>query len=156
MTKHGADITDSYPIPAPGRWSEEGAEAKNKFEKSRRLHHARKMDVEVNMVDMVNFQCCTSDPVTLKWLELELLSKRPKKEPSERFKSFLLHKDPVEMDVDSVPESQGESEVESENDSENDSEYDSESSYESPIESEPETIDSDSEYEEEVDPDFLP
>ena len=48
MIKHGYEMLDELPTP-PGYWTEEGTEASNKFIRSRRLNHARKMKIDLNI-----------------------------------------------------------------------------------------------------------
>jgi hypothetical protein len=59
---HSYQIVQVFPLPL-GAFSEESAEARNKFYRRDRLNHARKSSRENNMKDLFNYQMYSSDPV---------------------------------------------------------------------------------------------
>lgn len=59
---HGAEIAAKSPFPL-GMMSEEAAEARNKFYRNDRQHHARKTSREDNLRDVFTRQLVSSDPI---------------------------------------------------------------------------------------------
>ena len=88
---------------APGLWSEEGFEALHKLERFRRLHHARKNDIGLNMADTVRLQFCAAHPSILCHIKKHLVPKRRKKpsqQPEDESIDDLLVTPPAPKEVE--------------------------------------------------------
>jgi hypothetical protein len=57
---HGADFIEHFALPI-GALSESGLEARNKFNRGAREHHARKTSMPDNVKDVFHHLLCTSD-----------------------------------------------------------------------------------------------
>ena len=73
-----------------GYWSEEGGEANHKKLRHRRLHNARKMDIEKNIEDVFKLQIIGAVPSVLCHLEKSAIPKRKKKDPSDGLEDLLV------------------------------------------------------------------
>ena len=127
MVKHGHEFISAYPTP-PGYWTEEGAEHSHKVEKHRRQHHARKMCMDSNLVDIVVLQNCSADPEISGFLQKSFLPRRAK------HKKDLPSKDQTDPEVEIEPKNEDEYEDEYEDeiylsDCESDKEYEAEFEY---------------------------
>jgi hypothetical protein len=58
---HGAAFIEEFELPI-GALSESALEARNKYNRSAREHHARKTSMKDNVHDVFNYLLCTSDP----------------------------------------------------------------------------------------------
>ena len=85
-----------------GYWSEEGGEANHKKLRHRRLHNARKMDIEKNIEDVFKLQIIGAVPSVLCHLEKSGVPKRKKKVPSNGLEDLLVSDSDSESDEDSV------------------------------------------------------
>ena len=104
MIEHGEGILLELPC-APGYWTEEGCETSHKIERSRREYHARKMNIDINIQDVVVLQLCSSDPIIIGFLQDAVLSKRPKEELPKKVRDLLVDKEEdnfEEMDTTDV------------------------------------------------------
>ena len=84
-----------------GYWSEEGGEANHKKLRHRRLHNARKMDIEKNIEDVFKLQIIGAVPSVLCHLEKSAIPKRKKKDPSDGLEDLLVSDSDSESDTES-------------------------------------------------------
>ena len=84
-----------------GYWSEEGGEANHKKLRHRRLHNARKMDIEKNIEDVFKLQIIGAVPSVLCHLEKSAIPKRKKKDPSDGLEDLLVSDFDSESDEES-------------------------------------------------------
>ena len=84
-----------------GYWSEEGGEANHKKLRHRRLHNARKMDIEKNIEDVFKLQIIGAVPSVLCHLEKSAIPKRKKKDPSDGLEDLLVSDSDSESDEES-------------------------------------------------------
>lgn len=75
---HSSDILENTVLPV-GYFGEEGAESRNKFYKSDRLHHARKCSRAKNFEDVFQRAMDTSDPI-ISSLNLEKRIKKQRRQ----------------------------------------------------------------------------
>lgn len=101
---HAADVMRVAPLPL-GYLSEEGAEAKNKFYRSDRLHHARKIGRIENLQDIFNRSLEMSDPLISMHAAIHRKEKfRPKKFPREVIDLFKHPENYTALDEDESDE----------------------------------------------------
>ena len=84
-----------------GYWSEEGGEANHKKLRHRRLHNARKMDIEKNIEDVFKLQIIGAVPSVLCHLEKSAIPKRKKKVASDGLEDLLVSDPDSESDTES-------------------------------------------------------
>ena len=84
-----------------GYWSEEGGEANHKKLRHRRLHNARKMDIEKNIEDVFKLQIIGAVPSVLCHLEKSAIPKRKKKVASDGLEDLLVSDSDSESDTES-------------------------------------------------------
>ena len=83
-----------------GYWSEEGGEANHKKLRHRRLHNARKMDIEKNIEDVFKLQIIGAVPSVLCHLEKSAIPKRKKKVASDGLEDLLVSESDEESQMD--------------------------------------------------------
>ena len=99
MLKHGHRFVEAYPTP-PLYWSEEGGETNHKYEKQRRLLHARKTGIDANLRDVLVLQNVSADPVISRFLQKSILPQRAKKDQESKIIESDLEEESEEMETE--------------------------------------------------------